>query len=203
MFGQKIDKRLFSIKGGCNLRFYYNSIRYSEDIDIDVQIIAVSTLRKKVNLILSSDTFHQILGSRGIILNNYSELKQSETTQRWKLELGIPNSSLVANTRIKFSCRENIVDILVEPISPHIIQLYQLMPIISCHYSVLAVFQQKIRALVHRKLTQNKLFHLLPEIELPKKFNFKLLKSMINKIDFPRRRILVQKKFKDLMDSLL
>ena len=27
------DKALFALKGGCNLRFYFGSLRYSEDID--------------------------------------------------------------------------------------------------------------------------------------------------------------------------
>ncbi len=53
--GQKLDKRLYALKGGCNLRFYFNSIRYSEDIDIDVQTIAPLTLRNKVNQILNAD----------------------------------------------------------------------------------------------------------------------------------------------------
>src|SRR3990170_6022446 len=37
--GRKIDKRLYTLKGGCNLRFYFQSFRYSEDIDFDIQII--------------------------------------------------------------------------------------------------------------------------------------------------------------------
>ena len=35
--GRRVDKALFAIKGGCNLRFYCRSIRYSEDIDIDIR----------------------------------------------------------------------------------------------------------------------------------------------------------------------
>ena len=33
------DKSLIALKGGCNLRFYFASIRYSEDIDFDVVVI--------------------------------------------------------------------------------------------------------------------------------------------------------------------
>ena len=29
------DKTLIALKGGCNLRFYFDSVRYSEDIDFD------------------------------------------------------------------------------------------------------------------------------------------------------------------------
>jgi len=32
------DKSLFALKGGCNLRFFFQSVRYSEDIDIDASI---------------------------------------------------------------------------------------------------------------------------------------------------------------------
>ena len=43
--GQKLDKRFYALKGGCNLRFFLKSIRYSEDMDLDVQTIPVSELR--------------------------------------------------------------------------------------------------------------------------------------------------------------
>jgi predicted nucleotidyltransferase component of viral defense system len=32
----KLDKKLYALKGGCNLRFFFKSIRYSEDIDFDI-----------------------------------------------------------------------------------------------------------------------------------------------------------------------
>ena len=31
------------VKGGCNLRFFFDSVRYSEDIDFDVAVIARET----------------------------------------------------------------------------------------------------------------------------------------------------------------
>ena len=45
----KLDKTLYSLKGGCNLRFFFKSIRYSEDIDFDIQNINKETLRTKIN----------------------------------------------------------------------------------------------------------------------------------------------------------
>lgn len=152
--GQKLDKRLYALKGGCNLRFYFNSIRYSEDIDLDVQTIALQTLQNKVNQILNADSFQKILAAREIILRNYSELKQTETTQRWKLELGLPNSSLMMNTRIEFSRRDQIEQAIFEPVQTEIIQTYHLMPILASHYPALFAYQQKVRALVFRKQTQ-------------------------------------------------
>ena len=35
--GRKLDKRYCVLKGGCTLRFFMKSFRYSEDMDIDVQ----------------------------------------------------------------------------------------------------------------------------------------------------------------------
>ena len=34
VFGRKIDKRFYALKGGSNLRFFLRSFRYSEDMDI-------------------------------------------------------------------------------------------------------------------------------------------------------------------------
>ena len=41
------DKRSFVVKGGCNLRFFLRSIRYSEDMDLDVAGIELHALRDK------------------------------------------------------------------------------------------------------------------------------------------------------------
>jgi predicted nucleotidyltransferase component of viral defense system len=152
--GQKLDKRLYALKGGCNLRFYFNSIRYSEDMDLDVQVIASTTLRNKVNQILNADSFHRILMTRNIILRLYSEPKQTETTQRWKLDLRLPNSAISINTRLEFSRREQIETAVFEPIQTEILQNYQLMPILSSHYPANPAYQQKIRALALRQQTQ-------------------------------------------------
>jgi hypothetical protein len=44
-FSARVDKALFSLKDGCNLRFYHRSIRYSEDMDLDIRTMAQGTLR--------------------------------------------------------------------------------------------------------------------------------------------------------------
>jgi predicted nucleotidyltransferase component of viral defense system len=36
-FGARVDKSLFALKGGCNLRFFFKSVRYSEDMDLDIR----------------------------------------------------------------------------------------------------------------------------------------------------------------------
>src|SRR5262245_11304569 len=62
--GRKIDKSQYALKGGCNLRFFLKSIRYSQDIDFDVHTIRKDTLNNAVNRILTSTPFSLILRAK-------------------------------------------------------------------------------------------------------------------------------------------
>jgi len=92
--GRKIDKKLYALKGGCNMRFYFKSIRYSEDMDIDIHIINKDTLFKNVNKLLNSAPFNHILQAQGIEILNTSSPKQTPTTQRWKIVLKSKQTAL-------------------------------------------------------------------------------------------------------------
>lgn len=133
---RKLDKKLYALKGGANLRFYFKSIRYSEDVDLDVKIINKETLRNKINGILQSLPFQQILAARRITIFKINAVKQTTTTQRWKLMLQLPNATLPVNTKIEFSRRNldfnNDVEFAV--IDPAILQAYQLAPIMLNHF---------------------------------------------------------------------
>src|SRR6266478_2401776 len=87
--GTRVDKKLYALKGGCNLRFFFKSIRYSQDIDFDVRTIARETLRKNVNQILTGSGFKRILRSSTIELTQLSEPKQTDTTQGWKVHVRV------------------------------------------------------------------------------------------------------------------
>src|SRR5579862_3363673 len=104
--GRKVDKKLYALKGGCNMRFYFKSIRYSEDMDIDIQIINKDTLFKNVNKLLSSAPFNNILQAQGIEIINTSSPKQTTTTQKWKIELKSKHTALPLHTKVEFSQRE-------------------------------------------------------------------------------------------------
>src|SRR5438128_3271513 len=62
------DKDRFAIKGGCNLRFFFESVRYSEDIDLDVARLPVHVLKEKVIRILGGPALALPLRSRGIAI---------------------------------------------------------------------------------------------------------------------------------------
>lgn len=153
-FSHKVDKNLYALKGGCNLRFFFNSIRYSEDIDFDVQIMNVNTLQQKVRQILTTRSFQHILIARGINLADISEPKQTATTQRWKLSLNIAGVGMPLHTKIEFSHRKFAADVQFESVNKDIIRDYQLPPIFVNHYSVNAALVQKIVALWQRTQTQ-------------------------------------------------
>lgn len=163
--GLKTDKKLYALKGGCNLRFFLRSIRYSQDIDIDVKIIGKETLANRVRKIIHSTTLTRFLQVHDIEIMNFTEPKQTETTQRWKISLKVPRSATLLNTKIEFSRREMKGDIKFEAIDTMISSKYQLNPIFASHYTAEIAFQQKLRALVGRNETQARdvfdLFHLI------------------------------------------
>lgn len=184
----KLDKRLYALKGGCNLRFFFNSIRYSEDIDIDAHTIAPHTLTKTVNKILSSVPFTQILRTRSLSISNISLPKQTQTTQRWKIQLNIPLLPLPINTKIEFSRRESISSISTEAISRELIMTYKLRSILISHYPVTIALQQKIKALILRNETQARdifdIYHLIQtnEINIEKIFTQNELLTALSNI---------------------
>jgi len=150
----KLDKKLYALKDGCNLRFFFKSIRYSEDIDIDVSVISKNTLENKINKILDSVDFKRILQNKNIEIVQFNPTKQTETTQRWKILLRTNNSTMPIPTKIEFSRRNIDTGIVYEPIDADIIHQYQLYPILCNHYGRDTAFSQKINALINRTETQ-------------------------------------------------
>jgi predicted nucleotidyltransferase component of viral defense system len=152
--GRKLDKRHYALKGGCNLRFYLRSIRYSEDIDFDVQLIPVDSLRDRVEEILAGASLAQILRARGLTITHCSAPKQTDTTQRWKLTLSARGSELPLHTKIEFSRRGMDEPVAFGPVDSLLMREYQLTPFLASHYPPEAAFRQKINALIHRSQTQ-------------------------------------------------
>ncbi len=172
---RKLDKRFYALKGGSNMRFFFRSPRYSEDIDLDVQSISVVLLREKVNGILKSKPFTDILQVRDIEIEHITEHKQTETTQRWKLGLFIPQLDLPLPTKIEFSRRGLEKPIKFESISQEIIHAFELPPIMTNHYTAEITCLQKIRALISRSTTQTRdIFDL-----------YILLASRVERVDLP------------------
>ena len=152
--GRKLDKRHYALKGGCNLRFYLQSIRYSEDMDIDVESIPVELLRERVGQILSGGALARILQARGLRMAQYSAPKQTETTQRWKLTLVAQGAARPLPTKIEFSRRGLDQPVAFGPVDQALMREYQLTPLLASHYPAETAFRQKVQALIHRTQPQ-------------------------------------------------
>ncbi len=162
--GRKLDKRLYALKGGCNLRFFLGSVRYSQDVDLDVKTVRVDTLQKTVNGILESPAMAARLRAQTLEIAQISAAKQTETTQRWKVQLK-GQTGIIFPTKIEFSRQTLESPIEFAPIDPAVASEYHLHPIFIPHYGPEVVFKQKIRALASRSETQARdiwdLFHLI------------------------------------------
>jgi predicted nucleotidyltransferase component of viral defense system len=156
-FSKTVDKKLFVLKGGCNLRFFMQSIRYSQDMDLDIATIAKATLQKNVEKILASSSFQQHLKINNFSLQDFSAAKQTTTTQRWKLSLQLQGQHLPLHTKIEFSRRydlTNTASYLLQQIDPLLLSSYALHQIFVNHYTAAEMLQQKILALALRNEVQ-------------------------------------------------
>jgi hypothetical protein len=125
-------------------------------MDLDIQTMAVGTLRNNVNHVFKAQSFAQALRPQGIEIARTSLPKQTDTTQRWKLTLRITESGAEVPTKIEFSRRGLDGAKAVEPVDAGIIQTYRLYPVIVQHYSVHTAFAQKVSALALREQVQSR-----------------------------------------------
>ena len=154
--GRKVKSECYALKGGTNLRFFFNSFRYSEDMDIDVHAIKKDILLDVVKGILESLYFQNTLkpfGIERIIPPNIAKAKQTETTQRFKIHL-ITYAGEDLFTKIEFSRRGFIGQIAIESVSDSILRIYKLPPLLIPHYDIYSAVMQKIEALGARTIVQ-------------------------------------------------
>ena len=152
--GRRLNPSLFVLKGGCNLRFFHRSIRYSEDMDLDLGEVGADVVRDKVRDVLASRPFAQILEARGIAIERVSTPKQTETTQRWKFGLRLTPASATVPTKIKCSRRGLDAGVAFGSVDPRLARDYQLPPLMVSHYDAGAALRQKVGALAGRRETQ-------------------------------------------------
>ncbi len=82
--GRKVSSEFYALKGGMDLRFFFKSFRYSEDMELDVRTIPVESLPKAVMNILTSKPFTENLRAFGIdkiLPPDIRKAKQTGTTQ--------------------------------------------------------------------------------------------------------------------------
>jgi predicted nucleotidyltransferase component of viral defense system len=155
LLGRKVEKKFYALKGGCNLRFFLKSFRYSEDMDLDVsKALSKEKLQAIMSRILESKTFEQILDVKGIKILNSSSPLQTDTTQRWKFALSFPQSSVPIRTKIEFSRRGMKSGLAFGSVDANLIRAYEIAPILASHYQRAAACVQKVTALATRRHIQ-------------------------------------------------
>jgi predicted nucleotidyltransferase component of viral defense system len=150
----RVDRAGWAVKGGVNLRAWFGSIRYSEDMDLDVFGLSAHSLRERMDKLLLSPALRDTLASQRLELTRTSKPKQTETTQRWKLELRAEGLALPIHTRIEFSRRGAAEEYRLEPVLPEVVRPYGLQAPAVNHYTARSAARQKIRALATRRETQ-------------------------------------------------
>jgi predicted nucleotidyltransferase component of viral defense system len=101
---KRVDRRRYVLKGGANLRFFFGSLRYSEDLDLDLSGESSWRLREKVDAILDAGPLPLLLRKADLAIAEANPHKQTETTQRWKLAIERRTGGVV-HTKVEFSSR--------------------------------------------------------------------------------------------------
>jgi predicted nucleotidyltransferase component of viral defense system len=153
---RKLDAATYCLKGGINLRVFFHSIRYSEDMDLDVLGVSIERIQKAVMGVLAAPGFSDDLKSFGIahiVPPNITTAKQTDTTQRFKIHL-VTATGEDLFTQIECSRRGRKGVVVVEPVSASVLRAYKMAPLLVPHYDVVSAVQQKIHALAQRSLVQ-------------------------------------------------
>lgn len=155
-FVRKAKPDTYALKGGSNLRFFFGSIRYSEDMDLDIAGVKVFTLRENVMKILRTQALRDSLkpfGIEKIVPPDITKAKQTETTQRFKVHL-ITSAGEDLFTKIEFSRRGFKEEAVIESVSEELMRRYKMPPILVAHYGAISAVKQKIEALAGRACVQ-------------------------------------------------
>lgn len=155
-FGRKIKAKFYTLKGGVNMRFFFNSFRYSEDMDLDIQGVKVDVLKDVVMKILQASSFQDTLkpfGVERVVPPDIALAKQTQTTQRFKIHL-MTFAGEDLFTKVEFSRRGFKGEVIVQPVLAIILRTYKLPPLLVPHYDIQSAIMQKIKALVTRSAVQ-------------------------------------------------
>jgi hypothetical protein len=154
ILSKRLDPGRYVLKGGANLRYFFESMRYSEDIDLDLNGVKPWSLGEKVDGVLESPAMTALLRIADLAIVNYSKPKQTETTQRWKVGIEAAGRAEPIRTKIEFSNRNGEQRFRMEPVPSRIVAPFALRAPNVQHYTADAAAEQKVLALAGRSETQ-------------------------------------------------
>jgi predicted nucleotidyltransferase component of viral defense system len=142
----RLSGRAWALKGGVCLRLYHGSARLSEDMDLDVDPgMRRATLERGVDAVLASGALIADLVRAGLALTRTSKPKQTEVTQRWKVELALGGEPV--QTKIEFSRRREVPAADSGAPAPALLDLYGVTQFAARFYGAPEMARQKTAAL--------------------------------------------------------
>lgn len=182
---KKLRPVYYVLKGGVNMRFFFNSFRYSEDMYLDIGSIKIVRFQDLVMDILKDNEFENSFkpfGVEEVIPPDITEAKQTKTTQRFKVHL-LTASGEDLFTKVECSRRGFDKNKTVEPVSEKILRTYKTAPVLASHYGAVSTCKQKINALAKRNIIQARdifdLYILNTQIDL---------EDLKNKVELPENK---------------
>lgn len=147
------------LKGDANLRYFFDSVRYSNAIDLDFTGSGNWGLEQAVDRVLYGAPLGRSLRSTGVMVEpgSISKPKQTDTTRRWRLGLVRSNSAFgrVVRTKIEFSHRDDRSDdCVLEAVPNPVVKAYEVSAPLVMHYRLVPAIEQKIAALAKQSETK-------------------------------------------------
>jgi predicted nucleotidyltransferase component of viral defense system len=152
----RLNPARYVLKGGANLRYFFDSVRYSEDIDLDVSGVPGWALEEKIDALLQSPALAITLRSAGlaVVADEVGKPKQTDTTRRWKVPVLAEGRREPIRTKVEFSYRDGDHRHVLEAVPIRMATPYGLRPPTIQHYREAPATEQKVRALAGRSETQ-------------------------------------------------
>ena len=145
----------YIVKGGANLRLFEQSVRRSQDIDLDYagRPDRFDLVEDQVDAVLRSPVFLGVLRLAGVTISEPTKPKQTDTTRRWKFS--VAGAGAFLNSKIEFSNRGPVdPEVAFETARDDIGRDLGLRVVRVNRYLPPAAVRQKIRALGQRSQTE-------------------------------------------------
>lgn len=152
----RLDAGRYVLKGGANLRYFFGSVRYSEDIDLDINGVEGWKLEDQIDKTLSSNTLTIVLRAAGVqvLADQITKPMQTNTTRRWKVPIAADGLRTPVRTKIEFSARNGEERYALETVPDAVTRAYAMRPPSLQHYLLGPATEQKVMALALRPETQ-------------------------------------------------
>lgn len=155
--GKVRDGEAVALKGGVNLRLFFQSVRYSQDVDLDGVPEFSQAIRSTIKGIFHDRAFAKRLGKLGIRGLDPGEgpNKDSSTTFRYKFGVVLPGGiRYPTKVEVSFRPRHPCDRTVIEAVPTQFVEEYGIIPMPVCRYVLEAAVRQKIEALGGRREAQ-------------------------------------------------